>query len=166
MGLRMTLYALIRDSNISQVAALPRLWHDGSRWWDFRTPDPAILAARGWLPVVETPRPADTDTTTHDYSVELVAGLPVVTWTPRPWTPEEMVSRAEQAARLALATVEGSAAMAAGAGESPAVLADRVASPGGEPGRPGPSYRFVASSRTASGAPAASSRVSRRPAIR
>lgn len=37
----------------------------------------------------------------------------------------------EQAARLALATVEGSAAMAAGAGESPAVLADRVASPGG-----------------------------------
>lgn len=36
-----------------------------------------------------------------------------------------------QAARLALATVEGAAAMAAGAGESPAVLADRVASPGG-----------------------------------
>jgi pyrroline-5-carboxylate reductase len=38
---------------------------------------------------------------------------------------------ADQAARLALATVEGSAAMAAGAGESPAVLADRVASRGG-----------------------------------
>jgi pyrroline-5-carboxylate reductase len=37
----------------------------------------------------------------------------------------------DQAARLALATVEGSAAMAAGAAESPAVLADRVASPGG-----------------------------------
>lgn len=37
----------------------------------------------------------------------------------------------DQAARLALATVEGSAAMAAGAGESPAILADRVASPGG-----------------------------------
>lgn len=37
----------------------------------------------------------------------------------------------EQAARLALATVEGSAAMAAGADVSPAVLADRVASPGG-----------------------------------
>lgn len=38
---------------------------------------------------------------------------------------------ADQAARLALATVAGSAAMAAGAVESPAVLADRVASPGG-----------------------------------
>ena len=38
---------------------------------------------------------------------------------------------ADQAARLALATVEGAAAMAAAAAESPATLADRVASPGG-----------------------------------
>jgi pyrroline-5-carboxylate reductase len=37
----------------------------------------------------------------------------------------------DQAARLALATVEGAGALAAAAGESPAVLADRVASPGG-----------------------------------
>jgi pyrroline-5-carboxylate reductase len=38
---------------------------------------------------------------------------------------------ADQAARLALATVEGSALLAAAATESPATLADRVASPGG-----------------------------------
>ncbi len=38
---------------------------------------------------------------------------------------------ADQAARLALATVEGAAAMAADSGDSPAILADRVASPGG-----------------------------------
>ena len=38
---------------------------------------------------------------------------------------------ADQALRLALATVEGSAIMAASADVSPAVLADRVASPGG-----------------------------------
>lgn len=37
----------------------------------------------------------------------------------------------EQAARLALATVEGSAALAATSGEEPAALAERVASPGG-----------------------------------
>lgn len=37
----------------------------------------------------------------------------------------------EQARRLALATLAGSAAMAADAAEPPAVLADRVASPGG-----------------------------------
>jgi pyrroline-5-carboxylate reductase len=38
---------------------------------------------------------------------------------------------ADQAARLALATVEGSAALAGGSDASPATLADRVASPGG-----------------------------------
>ncbi len=38
---------------------------------------------------------------------------------------------ADQAARLALATVEGSALLAADADEAPGVLADRVASPGG-----------------------------------
>ena len=38
---------------------------------------------------------------------------------------------ADQAARLALATVEGSALLAAAADVGPAVLADRVASPGG-----------------------------------
>ena len=37
----------------------------------------------------------------------------------------------DQAARLALATVEGTAAMAAASAETPATLADRVASPGG-----------------------------------
>jgi pyrroline-5-carboxylate reductase len=37
----------------------------------------------------------------------------------------------DQAARLALATVDGAAAMAAGANARPATLADRVASPGG-----------------------------------
>jgi pyrroline-5-carboxylate reductase len=38
---------------------------------------------------------------------------------------------ADQAARLAVATVEGSAMLAAAADASPAILADRVASPGG-----------------------------------
>ncbi|MEG3149560.1 pyrroline-5-carboxylate reductase [Sphingomonas sp. ZT3P38] len=38
---------------------------------------------------------------------------------------------ADQAQRMAIATVEGSALLAAGADVSPAVLADRVASPGG-----------------------------------
>lgn len=37
----------------------------------------------------------------------------------------------DQAARMALATVNGAAALAAAAGESPRALADRVASPGG-----------------------------------
>ncbi|HET8613524.1 MAG TPA: pyrroline-5-carboxylate reductase [Sphingomonas sp.] len=44
---------------------------------------------------------------------------------------EEAGLPADQAARLALGTVEGSALLAAGSEESPARLADRVASPGG-----------------------------------
>lgn len=38
---------------------------------------------------------------------------------------------ADQAARMAIATVQGSASMAARASDSPGILADRVASPGG-----------------------------------
>lgn len=44
---------------------------------------------------------------------------------------EEIGVPPDQAARLAMATVEGAAAMAAGSADSPATLADRVASPGG-----------------------------------
>ncbi len=44
---------------------------------------------------------------------------------------ERLGLAADQAARLAVATVEGAAMLAAGSDESPACLADRVASPGG-----------------------------------
>lgn len=44
---------------------------------------------------------------------------------------EAVALPADQSARMALATVEGAAAMAAAAMDSPATLADRVASPGG-----------------------------------
>jgi hypothetical protein len=70
------------------------------RWWDLRQHDydlamweAEILAPHGWLPIVTTPRPPDTDTTTHDYSVELVAGEPTEVWTPRPWTEIELDQR-------------------------------------------------------------------------
>lgn len=67
---------------------------DQGRWWDLRDKDPARLAARGWLPVTLTARPADTPTTTTDYAVALVAGVPTETWT----------SRAKTAAEIAAAT--------------------------------------------------------------
>ena len=49
---------------------------------------------------METPRPDDTATTTHDRAVELVDGVPTVTWTARPWTATEQANWAEQNARL------------------------------------------------------------------
>ena len=98
----MTTYAHITDGAIVQLGRLPALWHDGTRWHDWRTDTPATKPADyGWLPVAETPRPADTAEGTHDYAVALVAGVPTVTWTARPWTAEELAARAAQAAREA-----------------------------------------------------------------
>ena len=89
------IYAHITNGIIDKLGNPPATVFDAGRWWDLRDRDPALLAARGWLPVVDTPRPDDTDTTTHDYSVQLVAGVPTVTWTPRPWTINERSQRAQ-----------------------------------------------------------------------
>ena len=64
----MTLYAHIAGSTIDTVSALPRLYFDGTVWHDWRGPGPwrTQPSSAGWLPVTTTPRPADTDTTTHD----------------------------------------------------------------------------------------------------
>ena len=107
----MTLYAHTTDGTIDQVSALPALWLGPTRWYDWRG-DPAAWATQpadwGWLPVVETPRPADTETTTSDPApVALVAGVPTQQWAVRPWTEAELAAKAEQAANEALrATVK------------------------------------------------------------
>ena len=96
------MYAHITDGAIdpATIGALPRLWWDGSRWWDWRT-DTTTATARGWLPVVEVPRPPDTATTTSNPApVALVAGVPTQQWTVRPWTAGELAWKAENAARL------------------------------------------------------------------
>ena len=94
-------YALIQNDRITHVGPLPRIWWDGDRWYDWRDPATAAInpAASGWLPVTDTARPADTDTTTTDYSVELIAGQPVVTWTPRPWTAAELAASQQATTR-------------------------------------------------------------------
>lgn len=95
-------YALIQSGTITATGQLPR----GARRLDtgaWVTPPAdgwtdALLAACGWLPVVETPRPADTATTTSDPApVALVAGVPTQQWTVRPWTAEELAAQAAAA---------------------------------------------------------------------
>lgn len=49
-----------------------------------------MLAACGWHPVTDTPRPDDTPGTTHDRSVTDIDGTWTVTWTKRDLTPDEM----------------------------------------------------------------------------
>ena len=52
-----------------------------------------IQQACGWFTVTDVARPADTDTTTNDRSLELVNGTPTVVWTSRAWTAEELTAR-------------------------------------------------------------------------
>jgi methyl coenzyme M reductase subunit C-like uncharacterized protein (methanogenesis marker protein 7) len=59
-----------------------------------------ISGPLGWMPVTSTPQPADTDTTTHDYSIQFIDGTPTQVWTERPWTADEL------AANLASANTE------------------------------------------------------------
>ena len=94
------MHALIQDNQITHVGPLPQIWWDGDRWHDLRDDDGTHAASLGWLPVVETPHPDNTATTTHDHAVELVDGVPTVTWTARPWTATEQANWAEQDARL------------------------------------------------------------------
>ncbi len=92
-------YALVLSDTIHATGPLPRAARRLSDGVWVSPPDgiwaPELAAVCGWLPVTETTRPADTDATTHDYSVTLVAGVPTETWTPRPWTPDELAARAE-----------------------------------------------------------------------
>lgn len=94
------MYARTIDGQTT-IGTPPRLHYDGERWWDLRDATDEQLAAHGWHPVTRTPRPADTDEQTHDWSIELVDGLPVETWTPRAWTADELAERADALAHEA-----------------------------------------------------------------
>ena len=94
------MHALIENNVITAIRDAPSggAWEDG-QWLDFT--DPATLSEwekrHGWVPVVETPRLDDTDTTKHDEKVVLVDGVPVQQWKSRPWNAAELAARAEQA---------------------------------------------------------------------
>jgi hypothetical protein len=91
----MTLYAHVVGSTVDTVSSLPALYFDGTVWHDWRGDPPwrTQPSSAGWFPIMLTPRPADDATTTHDESVKIVSGLPVQTWTPRPWTVDELAAR-------------------------------------------------------------------------
>jgi len=93
-----TLYAHHAAGTVDAIGQPPRLAYDGTRWWDLRERDPDTLAALGWLPVVEAPRPADTPTDTHEAAYAADGASVVQSWTPRPWTADELAAQAEAAA--------------------------------------------------------------------
>ena len=99
------MYAHVTNGTIDTVGRLPNAVRNADGNWvmlSYATPDE--LAALGWHAVTDTPRPDDTDTTTHDRSIELVAGTPTVTWTPRPYTADEQTGRTADANRTTIET--------------------------------------------------------------
>ena len=98
------MHALIENNVITALRDAPAggAWEDG-QWLDFT--DPTVLseweARHGWVAVVETPRPDDTDTVKHDEKVVLVDGVPVQQWKSRPWNAEEVGERDARLARAA-----------------------------------------------------------------
>jgi hypothetical protein len=92
------MFAYVTNGTIQAVGKLPvaarRL--DTGQWvLGLRDAVAELQRACGWFAVVDAPRPADTDTSTHDRSIELVHGLPTVVWTEREWTDAEVAARRE-----------------------------------------------------------------------
>jgi hypothetical protein len=87
-------YARVIDGAVeSETGALP----DGAERldtgeWVLGLPDAPVDVQRatGWHEVDDTPRPDDTDTTTHDRTLTLVGDTPTVTWVERPKTQAEL----------------------------------------------------------------------------
>lgn len=78
------IYAQVEDGTVGVIAPAPTRpgYGPDGHWHDYTNPSEvtAYLTDGGWLPVVETPRPADTATHTH-HAVYTLAGQTVTqTW--------------------------------------------------------------------------------------
>jgi hypothetical protein len=91
------MYAQITANTITaesaQVPQSARRLDTGQWVLGLRDASVATQQACGWFAVNDVARPADTDTTTHDRSVELVAGAPTVVWTERALSDDELAAR-------------------------------------------------------------------------
>lgn len=92
-------YALVQDGVI-KTEDYPRVWFDGTRFWDFRDqpPDPKT----GWLPVVKTPCPPETETTKCIRTLELIDGLPTEVWVEQQKTLQEIETEKKEQNRAKL----------------------------------------------------------------
>ena len=97
----MTEYARIVNGALASRRAHPTgVERIAGRDWDFRNPDvwEAWRGANGWLPIIDSPRPVDTDLGTYVRTEQVLDGVPIVVWVFREWTAEELAAQAEAAA--------------------------------------------------------------------
>lgn len=94
------MYALINNDTIEETRhTLPATWEHDGQLWDIR-PGQHPPETAGWHPVIDTPRPDDTATHTHERTIRLIDGAPIVVWSPRAWEEGEIHARAEAEAML------------------------------------------------------------------
>ncbi len=99
----MTKYAQLIDGQMIRDAYAPTQpgYGPDGQWHDYS--DPAVvagyLADGGWVPIVDTPRPDDTATTTWDAGWSVTGGTVTRTWTERPKTADELAAQAAAADR-------------------------------------------------------------------
>lgn len=99
------LYAQIRDNKIVRTGPAPTMpGYEEGEWWDFSDPDVVAdyLTTYGWQRVDETPRPADTADTYQQPVVQLVGGVPTVTWVAVNKAPQTVEGETRAAATQAL----------------------------------------------------------------
>lgn len=94
----MTFARILDNGDLLHPYRVPNVLRLSDGDHDLRSGAVELLASFGIFEVVETTRPADTDTTTHDRTVELVAGVPTVVWTQRAKTDDELVADRQAAA--------------------------------------------------------------------
>ena len=93
-------YAHITNNAIDTVGRLPKAARrlDTSAWVLGLADAPTELReACGWFEVVDTVQPADTSTRTYERSVQIVAGVPTVSWSQRAKTQAEKDSDTQSA---------------------------------------------------------------------
>ena len=94
----MTTFVNVVNAQIVQVGGMPRSGRrlDNGAWvLGLRDADEATRQACGWFELVETPRPTPEEGNTVDKTIELVDGIPTVTWTERAKTDAELDADAQ-----------------------------------------------------------------------
>lgn len=97
----MTLYAQVTNGTATAIAPAPTQpgYGPDGHWHDYT--DPAELAAYladgGWLPVVETPRPAETTTHTHRAAYAVTGNTVTQAWETVPKSAEQIAAETDTA---------------------------------------------------------------------
>lgn len=95
------IYAQVEDGTVNLIAPAPTQpgYGPDGHWHDYTDPAEvtAYLTAGGWLPVVETPRPAETTTHTHRAAYAVTGNTVTQAWETVPKSAEQIAAETDTA---------------------------------------------------------------------